>query len=394
MDIREIMYDALSTECPLIHNNRLNAVLDVAEGLRNSKNMTLSAIGRHLVGNTRLKHKIKKVDRCLGNKQLHSELGELYKGLSSFVFEYVASVKEINIVIDLCYLKDDRCIQMLSAQLCTKGRALPMYQEVFREGELKGRVKSFMENLSKIIPKDKKVIVIMDAGFYVEWFKTIEELDWKWICRIRQGKDIKLDTIWMTIKEFVPQVSMKTAEYKEVLLTKKHEYRCRLITTRRKLKGRKQKISRNRTTSKAANGNYSSAAKEPWILATNLSAEECKAVNVVLLYSKRMQIEETFRDIKSPQFGLAGRYVRTMDIYRWATLMLLASMVIICYWVIGVIGHSQGMQRIFQPNTVKDKRIYSYFTLGKFIIEFNKLGEISYSDKLLTDIIREELKRA
>lgn len=263
MDIREIMYDALSTECPLIHNNRLNAVLDVAEGLRNSKNMTLSAIGRHLVGNTRLKHKIKKVDRCLGNKQLHSELGELYKGLSSFVFEYVASVKEINIVIDLCYLKDDRCIQMLSAQLCTKGRALPMYQEVFREGELKGRVKSFMENLSKIIPKDKKVIVIMDAGFYVEWFKTIEELDWKWICRIRQGKDIKLDTIWMTIKEFVPQVSMKTAEYKEVLLTKKHEYRCRLITTRRKLKGRKQKISRNRTTSKAANGNYSSAAKEP-----------------------------------------------------------------------------------------------------------------------------------
>lgn len=69
-------------------------------------------------------------------------------------------------------------------------------------------------------------------------------------------------------------------------------------------------------------------------------------------------------------------------------------MVIICYWVIGVIGHSQGMQRIFQPNTVKDKRIYSYFTLGKFIIEFNKLGEISYSDKLLTDIIREELKRA
>jgi hypothetical protein len=43
--------------------------------------------------------------------------------------------------------------------------------------------------------------------------------------------------------------------------------------------------------------------------------------------------------------------------------------VIITYWVIGVVGYSQGMQRIFQPNTVKDKKIYSYFTLGKFIID-------------------------
>lgn len=391
MDIKEIMYEALETNCPLIHNSRLNAVLDVAEGLSNSKNMTLSAMGRHLVGNARLKHKIKKVDRCLGNEQLHAELGELYKGLASFVFEYVASIREVNIVVDLCYLKDDRCIQMLSAQLCTKGRALPLYQEIFREGELKGRVQGFMEKLNEIIPKDKKVIVIMDAGFYVEWFRSIERLGWKWVCRIRQGKGIKLDGVWMSVKEFIPRIGTKTTEYKEVLVTQKHEHRCRLITTRRKLKGRKQKVSRNVTTSKTANGNYSNAAREPWILATNL---ECKAVNVVLLYSKRMQIEETFRDIKSPQFGLGGRYVRTMNIYRWATLMLLATIVIICYWIIGVIGHSQGMQKIFQPNTVKDKRIYSYFTLGKFIIEFNKLDKISYVDKLLPDIIREELKRA
>ncbi|WP_341749509.1 hypothetical protein [Candidatus Tisiphia endosymbiont of Sialis lutaria] len=52
------------------------------------------------------------------------------------------------------------------------------------------------------------------------------------------------------------------------------------------------------------------------------------------------------------------------------------------------------MQRIFQPNTVKDKKIYSYFTLGKFIIEFNYLHAIKPLVEPLASIIKTELCRA
>ena len=315
MQLEKIFKEVLKEKCPLIHNNRLNAILDVAQGLRDSQNLSLSAIGRNLSGPAKIKHKIKKVDRCLGNKHLYTEIYDLYAGLSFFIFEHIKYSKESPVVIDLCYLKDDRMVQMLSAQLCTKGMTLPVYQEVFGEGELKGKTISFLNQLKAIIPHDKKVIIIMDAGFHLEWFKEIEKHGWSWICRIRQGKDLKLpySEEWVSVTNFIPLVGNKTQAYESVLLTKKHRYPCALITTRKDHKGRHQKISRNQTSSKIANGTYAKAAKEPWLLRTNLSLQDYKASDVVTLYSKRMQIEEAFRAIKSHQFGLSARYVRTLD---------------------------------------------------------------------------------
>lgn len=73
--------------------------------------------------------------------------------------------------------------------------------------------------------------------------------------------------------------------------------------------------------------------------------------------------------------------------------MLLAAIVQITYWVIGVIGHSQGMQKIFQTNTVKDRKVFSYFTLGKLIIEHEKINEITFNESNLAQVIQQELRR-
>ncbi len=148
----------------------------------------------------------------------------------------------------------------------------------------------------------------------------------------------------------------------------------------------------HKTSNKIANSSYSQAAKEPWILATNLKTETHKASEIVALYAKRMQIEESFRAMKSHQFGLSARYIRTLDVKRWAVLMLLAAIVLISYWVIGVIGHYNGMQKIFQVNT-SNERQFSYFTLGKLLIEHNKLNEIPTLNQPLSSIITLELSR-
>lgn len=388
------LYTSLRDSCPTMHITRLNAVLDVAAGLRTSQNLSLSELGRNLPGDAQLKNKIKKVDRLEGNKALHCELFSLYQGLSHFVFTYVSHDASVPLIIDICCLKDDREIQMLSAEIAVKGRSIPLYREVYRDTETKGRAKNFLKELSLCVPRNRQVIVIMDAGFYDEWFKEIEASGWYWLCRIRGTKSVKLSEQleWRTVQELIPDIKAKTAHYEQALLTKEHKRLCRMVTTYRQPKGRKVKTSRGKTTSSVSNGSYSQANKEPWILATNLPLE-CKPVEVVNLYFKRMQIEESFRDVKSHQFGLSGRYVRTSSVDRWGVKMLLAAIVQITYWVIGVIAHSQNKQKYFQANTVKDKKIFSYFTLGKLMIEHNQLSSFAPDSRTLQDIIEQELNR-
>lgn len=381
-------------ECSFIHEARLNALFDVTEALQHSQGLTLSAVGRRLSGNISVKNKIKKVDRLLSNKHLHNELSGLYAGLSKFIFTYVSHLTDIPVVVDLCFMKDDGAIQMLSAEIASQGRTLPIYREVFAEGELSGRAKNFLSNLKKMLPEKKEVVFIMDAGFPIEWFKEIELLEWSWLSRIRGVKLIKLSDSaeWMLIKDFIPMVGEKAASYNKAFLTETHQHPCRIITTRKKLKGRKVKVSRGKTNTKIGSGSYSKSAREPWILATNLPLKY-NTVKIIKFYEKRMQIEQSFRDIKSTQFGLAGRNIRTSNIDRWAVKMLMAAIVQVTFWILGVIGHSQGMQKYFQSNTVKDRKIFSYFTLGRFIIEYDKLGDLQYTNDNILEIVQNELAR-
>ena len=112
-----------------------------------------------------------------------------------------------------------------------------------------------------------------------------------------------------------------------------------------------------------ANGNYRRSAQEPWVLVTNLT-DTYEPTKVLNQYKKRMQIEESFRDVKSHQFGLSARYIKTISVYRWSIAMLLAAIVQVMLWVIGVIGHHQGMQAYFQVNTVKKRRHFLIFIWG------------------------------
>ena len=194
---------------------------------------------------------------------MHDELFSLYQGLSNFVFRYIAHDTTLPLLIDIFCLKDDREIQMLSAEIALKGRSLPLYREVYRDTETKGRAHHFLKELSLCLPRNRQVIIIMDAGFYEEWFNEIELLGWSWLCRIRGGKFVKLSEAseWKTVKELIPEIKSKTAHYEQALLTKEHERTCRVVTTHRKPKGRKVKTSRGKTTSTVSNGSFSQSNK-------------------------------------------------------------------------------------------------------------------------------------
>jgi hypothetical protein len=395
MFIHSALYKHLSEVCPDVHAARLHAVIDVAKSLEKSQSLALTSMGRHIDSTSSIKHRVKKVDRLESNVQLYKELHYLYQGLSEYVFTYISQTKDVPIVIDLCYMKDDKDIQMLSAELATRGRTLPLYREIFGKGELTKRASSFITALAKLIPEDREVICIMDAGFHEDWFKAIESTHWFWLVRSRKPSSIKFsgDEEWTKIKDFIPTIGARTKEYEDVLLYRNYSRSCRLVTTHKKSDRKRTKTTNYKKNRLTGSGKYLEAAREPWILATNLPSKY-KATQIVTLYSKRMQIEESFRDLKSHQFGLSGRNVRTTSVHRWGVKMLLAAIVQIVFWAVGIVAHSQGLQKIFQANTVKDRKVFSNFTLGKLIIEFDKLHEIKVGFHQFLEIIQKELTNA
>ncbi|WP_423808986.1 transposase [Phytobacter diazotrophicus] len=59
------------------------------------------------------------------------------------------------------------------------------------------------------------------------------------------------------------------------------------------------------------------SAQEPWLLFSNVAGME--PAQIMTLYSRRMQIEQNFRDEKSPRFGFGLRLSRSraMDVWRY-----------------------------------------------------------------------------
>ena len=390
----QLLFEDLQTSCETVHSTRLQATLEVAAALQKSKSLTQASMGRKLPGNTNIKHKIKKVDRLEGNALLHNELECLYSGLSSFVFKYLTIEEHMPLIVDLCYIKDGHDIQMLSAEVALKGRTIPIYREVFGKKDLKGRAEQFLSNLSECIPSTQNVVVIMDAAFGEEWLGVIENLGWNWLLRMRGKRQIKLkqESEWLEAGELMPLITGRAKSHNDAHILKQYNHPCRVITKcGNSIKKRKKPTILPRNYN-SANGGYSRKKKEPMILATNLPSSY-NSTKILNFYKKRMQIEESFRDVKSPQYGLSARFVRTKCIYRWGVKMLLAAIVQIVAWVVGVIGHSLDYQRKFQANTVRDKKVFSYFFLGQLIIEHDMLDELKIDYEKLPEIIDKELAR-
>ena len=73
----ELLHSHLAQSCPEIYQTRLSAVMDVALSLQKGQDLRLTELGRHLKSSSRIKHRVKKVDRLESNRHLHGELDSI-----------------------------------------------------------------------------------------------------------------------------------------------------------------------------------------------------------------------------------------------------------------------------------------------------------------------------
>ncbi|MEI8633119.1 IS4 family transposase [Vibrio sp. PP-XX7] len=365
----DILHDSLYQFCPELHLKRLNSLTLACHALLECKTLTLTELGRNLPTKARTKHNIKRIDRLLGNRHLHKERLAVYRWHASFI----CSGNTMPIVlVDWSDIREQKRIMVLRASVALHGRSVTLYEKAFPLSEQcsKKAHDQFLADLASILPSNTTPLIVSDAGFKVPWYKSVEKLGWYWLSRVRgkvQYADLGAEN-WKPISSLHDMSSShsKTLGYKR--LTKSNPISCQILLYKSRSKGRKNQRSTRTNCHHPSPKIYSASAKEPWVLATNLPVEIRTPKQLVRIYSKRMQIEETFRDLKSPAYGLGLRHSRTSSSERFDIMLLIALMLQLTFWLAGVHAQKQGWDKHFQANTVRNRNVLSTVRLGMEVL--------------------------
>lgn len=148
--------------------------------------------------------------------------------------------------------------------------------------------------------------MITDAGFRGTWFELVNHMGWHWIGRIRNRDMVSPanDDAWVGCKTLYARATAQATSLGEYNYVRSHPVPCRLVlvkraSQKRHRKGHLGKRLRSRRSLKNAR-----TQREPWLLAASPTLAHLSAEAVVAVYAQRMQIEESFRDLKSERFGL------------------------------------------------------------------------------------------
>ena len=104
-------------------------------------------------------------------------------------------------------------------------------------------------------------------------------------------------------------------------------------------------------------------ATEPWLLATSLP-ENVAERDVVATYSTRMQIEESFRDLKCHRNGLHLYHNGTYKLSRMKMLVLIGTIANTFAWILGQVARLTGAHKQFQANTTTSVPVLSNVFVG------------------------------
>ena len=92
------------------------------------------------------------------------------------------------------------------------------------------------------------------------------------------------------------------------------------------------------------------------------------AERIVALYTQRMTIEEGFRDTKNERFGLALNFTGSQCPKRVEILLMIGMLTQFALLMVGKMAYIKGYYKDFQANTIKFRRVLSYFFLGKELL--------------------------
>jgi hypothetical protein len=370
----EILQEKLGNALDFMHAKRGAAFWRAVSGLLIGQRLWLTALGRSLPGSCSDKHRIKAIDRLAGNPGIQGEVSRLYAALAGLL---VRGIRRPVILVD--WTGADPGFAVLSAKLSFRGRALTLFSRTFpKERKCSPPAeREFLDALSTVIPSRCKPVLVTDAGFLTKWFDAVQERGWDFVGRVRGQLTMKLGQTWMPLEDVHALAGSRPRDLGAVFAGRHSTCTRRFVlSAKRKLKGRKR-IGRNGAPRRStADRQRRAAAREPWVLATSLPDPARVVVNV---YAMRMQIEETFRDIKSHRYGWSAEDIRSRDPKRIDVLLVIGAFAAAAMHIIGLAAAKRKLQRAFQANTVRNRCVLSTFFLAKLTLARNQERTLTIS---------------
>ena len=349
-----------------IYRRRLGVLFEAVVSTVSGPRLTLTEIGRRFGGGADLRHRIKRADRLLGNRHLQNDSRKIYGALGR---QLLNGVLEPLIVIDWTDLKDDQSLHLLRASLPVGGRSLTLYEEVHPQRQLGNRKVQhrFLQRLAEIIPTTADPIIVADSGFRVPFYREVERLGWRWIGRIRGRDYVKLKYRWRSCKRLFAEATTTARHLGVGEWVRSNPLAAVFVLVRLPKKGRHAKTASGKRARSKKSLNAARSAREPWLLVACLRLADWSAKRLVKVYRQRMQIELSFRDMKSQHFGTGLECSASKQLGRFTVLVLIASLVSILLWLIGTAAEYAGLYEKMRPGSRK-QRAYSRVFLARLLV--------------------------
>ncbi|MEL1264787.1 IS4 family transposase [Pseudoxanthomonas putridarboris] len=352
-----------------MHALRRQILLLAVESLLAGRRLVLIDLARSWLGAERIRAPLKRLDRLLGNRHLHAERERLYGGMVQWLIRTPAPI----IVVDWCRLKADGHWHLLRAAVPVGGRTLTLFEQVFPERQLASpkAERRFLLCLKALLPPDIRPILVTDAGFRAPWCRTVEAMGWHWITRLRHRTHLKPVEVedcpdqWMPCRALHGLVRPAHARNLGMFdLVRSAPIQARLVLYARAPQGRQHITLKGARRRNKHSRQCARREAEPWLLAVSPSLENMTVPQIVAVYRRRMQIELSFRDLKSHRDGHAYEDSLTRKRERIEVLLLLHALAMFVSWLAGMAAEAIDAQDNLNPYPAS-RRLYSLVRLGR-----------------------------
>jgi hypothetical protein len=334
------------------------------DALSAGRRLTLTDLARSWPGAERIAAPLKRVDRLLSNRQLQVEAKSLYAAMTGILLR---GLPQPVIVVDWSEL-NRRKHAVLRAALAWQGRTLTVAEIVtpYRKMNSPGIESCLLEQLSQMIPRYVRPILVTDAGFGPVWFLKVAAKGWYFVGRIRstiiEAKSAGMP--WRSCRSLYATTTRRTCDLSDFLLARKHKMWVRLVLHRKQRQGRVHRNLRGERAKDNKSRQVAARESEPWLLAVSPQLDY-HATQIVALYARRMQIEQSFRDLKSHRFGMAFEDSLTRKSERLSVLLLILALASFAAWACACVATPadwlRAQQRLMRKTS---RRTASWFRIG------------------------------